>query len=161
MTGPLNDPVNDPLNDDELMARVRAAFDDLDPVPERILAAGRSALRWRAPSAALAERVLDRTVRAAEGVRGGPVRALTFTCPGLTVELEVTGAGRNREITGRLVPPAPALVQVRHADLGTEAPAAGVDATGLFCLPDVPAGLVSLVLSRPDGTTVVTSWIRL
>lgn len=148
------------MNDDDLMSRVRAAFEVLDPVPDDVLAAGRSALAWRMPSAALAELARDRAGHAG-GVRGGTGRALTFACPGLTVEIEVSASGPGHEITGRLVPAAPAAVEVRHAGLAAGELTARAEDAGLFCLPRVPAGLVSLVLRLPDGTSVVTSWIRL
>ncbi|MFB4301984.1 hypothetical protein [Actinomadura sp. NTSP31] len=148
------------MNDEELMAGTRAAFDALDPVPEGVLAAARSALGWRTPSAALAELREDLGGRPAAGVRGAAGRSLTFACPGSTVEIEVAGDGRHREITGRLVPPAAADIVVRHPGLPPDRPVARTGATGLFCLPDVPEGLVSLLFRLPDGTSVVTSWIR-
>ncbi|WP_242906193.1 hypothetical protein [Actinomadura terrae] len=149
------------MNDDELLARVRAAFDTLDPLPEAVLAAGRSALAWRTPSAVLAALTGDLAGRVAGTVRGGGVRALTFTGPGLTVEVEVARSGWDREITGRLIPSADVVVYVRHPDLAPGEVTARVEASGLFCLPRVPDGVVSLDLRFPDGTSVVTSWIRL
>ncbi|SFQ09989.1 hypothetical protein K8Z49_14190 [Actinomadura madurae] len=149
------------MNDDELMAQVRDAFEILDPVPADVLAAARASIAWRTPSAALAELALDRGGRAAAGVRGGAGRTLTFACPDRTVEIEVTRDGRHREITGRLVPPAAALVQVRHRDLTAGALTARAEPGGLFCLPRVPSGLVSLVFRLDGGASVVTSWVRL
>ncbi|WP_433463000.1 hypothetical protein [Spirillospora sp. CA-128828] len=149
------------MNDDELMAEVRDAFGVLDPVPENVLAAARASIAWRAPAATLAELTHDRAGRPAAGVRGGAARTLTFTCPGSTVEIEVSPDGRHREITGRLVPSAAALVQVRHRDLPEGGVTARAEPAGLFCLPRVPAGLVSLTFRLDDGTSIVTSWIRL
>lgn len=145
------------MNDDELMAGVRDAFTVLDPVPGDVLAAGRAALAWRLPAATLAALALERTAGAAPGTRGGTVRTLTFTCPDATVEVEVAGAGRFRELTGRIVPAA-ASVAVRHRDLPPDPAGARVEPGGLFCLPEVPAGLVSLVFRLDGGTSVVTSW---
>ena len=133
----------------------------LDPVPYSVLSAGRSAIRWRMPSAVLAELSGDQTRPMAAGIRGRTARTLTFTCPGLTLEVEVAGTGRHREITGRLVPSAPALIEVRHPDLAPGELTARAESGGLFCLPRVPEGLVSLVLRFADGTSVVTSWITL
>lgn len=87
------------MNDDELMAGVRETYQVLDPVPAAVLAAARASIAWRAPAARLAELEHDRGGRAA-GVRGGPARTLTFTCPGVTVEIEVTPDGRLRRSTG-------------------------------------------------------------
>ncbi|MUN35964.1 hypothetical protein [Actinomadura litoris] len=127
------------MNDDELLARVRAAFETLDPLPEGVLAAGRSALAWRAPSSVLAGLTGDLAGRVASGVRGGGVR----------------------EITGRLIPSAAADVHVRQPGLAPGEVTARVEPGGLFCLPRVPEGVVSLDLRFPDGTSVVTSWVRL
>jgi hypothetical protein len=149
------------VNDDELMAQIRSAFEVLDPVPADVMAAARASIAWRVPSAALAELSHDRGVRAPAGVRGAAGRTLTFTCPGREVEIEVAPDGRHREITGRLVPSAAALVQVRHPELPPEGITARAEPAGLFCLPRVPAGLVSLVFRLDDGTSIVTSWIRL
>lgn len=149
------------MNDEELMARVRDVFEVLDPVPESVLAAARASIAWRAPSATLASLAHDRAGRAAAGVRGGTGRVLTFTCPGSTVEIEVSATGRDREITGRLLPSGPALVQVRHPDLPPDGITARAEPAGLFHVPRVPAGLVSLVFRLDDGTSIVTSWINL
>ena len=154
------------MNDDELMSGVRDAFELLDPVPADVLAAARASIAWRTPSAALAELAHDRPARAAAGVRGAADRPLTFACPGSAaeveaVEIEVAERGRHREITGRLVPSAAAVVQVRHRDLPPGGLTAHAEPAGLFCVPDVPEGLVSLVFRLDDGSSIVTSWIHL
>ncbi|TDD85772.1 hypothetical protein [Actinomadura rubrisoli] len=149
------------MNDDDLMAGVRAAFDLIDPVPETVVSAGRSAIGWRMPSARLAGLAADQPERVVDGVRGGPDRSLVFTLPGLSVEIEVAGTGRDREVTGRIVPSCPAAVHVRHRDLAPDGLTTRADSTGLFCLPQVPEGLVSLVLRFEDAASVVTSWVRL
>ncbi|GAA4306419.1 hypothetical protein GCM10023178_73370 [Actinomadura luteofluorescens] len=79
----------------------------------------------------------------------------------MTVEIEVTPDGRLREIHGRLVPSAAALVEVRHRDLPPGGITARTEPAGMFWLPRVPTGLVSLILRLDDGTSIVTSWIRL
>lgn len=144
------------MNDDELMTRVRGVFELLDPVPEHVLAAGSSAYRHRLPDAALAE-LTDDHGGAPAGARGAGDRLLTFAGPGLTVELEVCGTGRGRELTGQLSPATSARLQVRH-------PAGRltgrVDPAGRFTIAEVPSGLVSLVFLLPDATSIVTSWVR-
>ncbi|MFC4052267.1 hypothetical protein ACFOY4_21500 [Actinomadura syzygii] len=151
------------MNDDELMAGVRGAFETLDPVPDEVLAAARAAFALRVPSATLAELSHDRAGQTAAGVRGTAGRVLTFACPDGTVEVEVEVAahGRDRELTGRLVPPSAALVRVRHLELPPDGITARAESAGLFCLPGVPAGLASLVFHLDDGTSIVTSWVRL
>ncbi|MBC6462387.1 hypothetical protein [Actinomadura sp. HBU206391] len=141
--------------EEELMAEVRAAFAALEPLPEGVLAAGRATLAWRMPDATLAELVTD-SLSGAPGVRGTS-RLLTFGGADLEVEVEVSGAGRDLELVGRLSPPAPAQVRVRH--LSGEL-TARVDRTGHFIVSGVPSGLLSLVFRLPDAGSIVTSWVR-
>ncbi|WP_433335778.1 hypothetical protein [Spirillospora sp. CA-294931] len=142
------------MTEDELVAQVRAAFDRLDPVPDEVIASGRAALRSRLRGAALIDLTCERV--GAEGVRGaGPTR-LIFTGAGVKVEIEIGGGG----IAGRLSPPVPARVRMRHPDPVAEPPTTSADAAGQFAFPYVRAGLMSLVLDLPDGTSVVTSWAR-
>lgn len=145
------------MTDDELMATVRATFQAYEPVPVPVLAAASAAFRWRDAEASLA-RLTDDSRRLPAGLRGGASRLLTFSGTDLSVEIEVTGAGRAREIAGQLLPPVPAQVWARHPDgeLTTRA-----DAVGQFVVSDVPPGLVSLLFQLPDATSIVTSWIRL
>lgn len=142
------------MTDEELMTEVRAAFAVLDPVPEAVLSAAREALSWRNPNAALLELVAD--ARAAAGARGTS-RLLSFGGADLAVDIEVSAEGTARELVGRLSPPAPAHVRVRHA--GGEL-TCRAEPTGHFIVTDVPAGLVSLVFRLPDATAIVTSWVR-
>ena len=48
-------------------------------------------------------------------VRGGPEwRQLSFRASGLTIELEITGGGDYRRLTGQLIPRQSAVVDIRH-----------------------------------------------
>ncbi|MCW2903256.1 MAG: hypothetical protein JWO67_5521 [Streptosporangiaceae bacterium] len=141
--------------DEELMDEVRAAFAALDPVPALVLAAGREAIRWREPDAALAVLAGESRTGVA-GVRGAS-HLLTFEGGHLVVEIEVNGTGADRELVGRLSPPAPAHVRVRH--FGGEL-TARVDRAGHFIVSGVPSGLVSLVFRLPNASSIVTSWVR-
>ncbi|MQY08278.1 hypothetical protein [Actinomadura macrotermitis] len=143
------------MNEQELVRQIRAAFQAIDPVPEGVLAAGRSALSWRVPGAGLAELAGEQDAPARPGVRGGRERTLTFTGPDVTVELEVA----DEAVTGRLTPPSPARLRVRDAVRGEVVTSA--DESGRFLLPGAAEGLVSLVFELPDASSVVTSWIRL
>lgn len=148
------------MNDD-LLARVRVAYQALDPVPAEVLATARSALTWRVPGAELAEPApADAGPPAA--LRGGEgPRALTFAASRTVIELEIDGPGHGGGIAGRLAPPMPAEVRVRHLALVPEQPRARADQAGHFALPALPEGLVSLAFLLPDGSSIVTSWIRL
>lgn len=145
------------MTDEELIDVVRAAFETYESVPESVLAAAAGAFRWRTGEASLARLVEDNRELPA-GSRGEASRLLTFAGTDLAVEIEVTGTGRSREIAGRLHPAAPAEVSVRCP--GGQL-TAYTDGTGEFVAPDVPSGLVSLLFRLDDGTSIVTSWIRL
>ncbi|WP_067483068.1 hypothetical protein [Actinomadura hibisca] len=147
--------------DDELLGRVRAAFQAVDPVPEGVVAAGRAAFAWRVPGAGLAELADEQEERVLAGARGGRVRALTFTGAGVTVEVEVHDTGRGRELTGRLTPAVAARVRLRHVGLESDGAVVEASASGHFVFAQVPEGLASLVFELPDASTVVTSWVRL
>ncbi|MFI0448635.1 hypothetical protein [Actinomadura sp. 6N118] len=150
------------MNEDKLLAALRAAFQALDPIPEDVLAAGRSAITWRRSDAALVELADDHNRPLPTGVRGVTTRLLTFAGTELSVEIEVTGTDRaTRELTGRLVPACGAHVRVRHLTHAHEVLSARTDKAGQFVLPQVPEGLVSLEFRLSDATSVVTSWVRL
>ncbi|MFC4912659.1 hypothetical protein [Actinomadura gamaensis] len=162
------------MNDKPLLDELRVAFERLDPVPDDVLAAGRSALTWRDPDADLAELTDERDhglvgargagnagsagSAASEGGAGGP-RLLTFRASGRTVELQVSGTGRDLALSGRLAPASAADIRLRHPH--TDELFARADETGCFVLTAVPDGLISLVFHLPDASCVVTSWIRL
>ncbi|WP_026416845.1 hypothetical protein [Actinomadura oligospora] len=144
---------------EEFLDELRAAFDHIDPVPKEVLAAGRSALSWREPDADLAE-LTDEKERQLAGARStSGLRVLTFNAPGRTVEVEISGAGQDVALTGRLAPATVADVRLRHPNAAEQS--ARADETGRFVLTAVPEGLVSLVFHLPDASCVVTSWIRL
>ena len=140
------------MTEPELLDLVRAAFARIDAVPAETQRMARGAIGWLDPSAALAE-LTDDLLPEATGVRAGPgTRLLTFTGPGVTIESEVTA----HELVGRLIPPAPARIEVRPGPQTVRA-----DRTGHFTLPEPPPGLLSLVFHLPDSTSIVTSWVRL
>lgn len=141
--------------DRELLAALRDAWDQVDPVPAFVLEAARGAFAWRDIDTELAELVSDSRLEETS-VRGldGP-RLLTFTAGGLTVEVEVAVTPGGRDIVGQRVPPQPATVTIR-----CNGPDRVVDADelGRFSAAGVPAGPVSL-LCRGGGPTHATSWV--
>lgn len=147
--------------DTALLGELRALFDEVDPVPSTVLAAGRASWTWRTMEAELAELVADteRAGLAGAGVRSGDgPRLLTFQAPELTVEVEVAAYGDRRRLVGQLVPPVAATVEVRCADHATPV-VTRADELGRFRVDGVPAGPVSLVCRPGSGPTVVTSWL--
>jgi len=95
-------------------------------------------------------------------VRGAPEwRQLSFRTSGLTIELEITGAGEDRRLMGQLIPRQPAVVDIRHPGgvISVEA-----DTLGRFSAEAVPLGQVSLrcrLGPETDQSSVVTGWISI
>src|ERR1700691_4154894 len=93
-------------------------------------------------------------------VRGSPEwRQLSFRASGLTIELEITGTGHDRRLTGQLIPRQPAVVDIRHAGgvITVEA-----DELGRFSAEAVPPGQTSLrsrLGPATDQSSVVTGWV--
>ncbi|NGO44102.1 hypothetical protein [Streptomyces ureilyticus] len=144
--------------DDALEDALRQAAAILDPVPAELrhIAVEAYALHaLRDMDAELAELTFDSVVDAAP-VRGADVpRMLTFSTSALTVDVEVTVEG----MTGQLLPPQPARIEI----LGTAQPAAATTVTademGRFLCEGVLTGPFALRL-RTDEEVVVTEWLR-
>jgi len=86
---------------------------------------------------------------------------LSFRASGLTIELEITGTGDERLLTGQLIPRQPAVVDIRHADgvITVEA-----DELGRFSTEAVPPGQISLrsrLGPATDQSSVVTGWVTI
>ncbi len=140
--------------DDELADALRALGRRLDPEPDELARAAAAAYACRTAGADVAplayDSVLDDDLAAA-GASPGPARRLTFVGRDLTVEVEVS---EGRALTGRIVPPGPAEVEVRWPG---GCAAAVTDILGRFRVPAVPPGPVSVRWEGP----VVTEWISL
>jgi hypothetical protein len=151
--------VGESVEDAKLLRRIGAMFDSIDPVPADVIASARSALAWRTMDAQLA-RLIEESELVGTAVRAhGEQRLLTFEAPGVTVAIEATEINGARKLIGQLVPSGPHHVELetaRHADRLITAP---VDHLGRFTLAAVPAGLVRLRCTMPDGGQVVTEWV--
>jgi hypothetical protein len=84
-------------------------------------------------------------------------RHLSFRTSGLTVELEITGTGTDRKLTGQLIPRQRAAVDIRHPG-GVITVEAGV--LGQFSAEAVPLGQISL-RCHLGHSDVVTGWITI
>jgi hypothetical protein len=140
--------------DDDLLAELRRIAARVDPVPDDVVAAAKSAIAWRTIDAELLELVDDAPLA---GVRGGGDVAtlLSFRGPGLAVEIEILVVGRRRRIDGQLVPGQPGRVEV-HQRAGRVEVAA--DEAGRFSAGDLAPGPVSLRCQAPAGHWVETDW---
>ena len=152
-------------DDERLLGELRRLAMDLDPVPAQVVDAATGSLTWRRIDAELAELAFDSAEldERMAGVRGGGTpRLLTFAASvtvEVTLELEVVEvAPGRRRLLGRVVPPQPATVEIRHPAGATVATA---DQHGMFLAEGVPAGPISLrwrLLHHPNQAVVETDW---
>lgn len=129
-----------------------------DAVPPPLLQAALDAYGWRTVDAELAGLVFDSLAAAGAPVRGPhPDRLLSFEADGLTIDLEITGTGPVRAVTGQIVPPQRAAIEVRQADGVT---ALETDELGRFRSEALGPGPFSL-RCRTDGRQVTTDWMAI
>ncbi len=152
-----------PKDDDALLAELAGIFARVDPVPDEVTLAARSALAWRSMDAELAELLHDSALEAQPlaGVRstGGGWRALTFETPdGIAIEVEVAVERSKRSLIGQLVPPGLAKVVVRFP--GAEFPV-HTDELGRFQATGLRPGPVSLRCELADGRAIETGWVTI
>jgi hypothetical protein len=145
-------------DDEELLAALKQALGDRRAVPPELVEAGKNAFAWHNIDAELAQLTYDST-RGADHVastRAEPaaVRALTFTSPRLTIELEVTGDS----LLGEVIPPQAAAIEVQ-ARTGAGR-AVHTDEVGSFTIRPIPRSPFRL-RCRAAGIDVLTSWITL
>ena len=139
-----------------LLAQVRDAVEEHDPVPANVVAAAKASLTWRTLDAELAELTDDSALTLA-GVRSSGQRSLVFESPVATVGLEVEPSGGDRRLTGQIVVPRAASVEVRHRGGRTDVEA---DDQGRFSVESVPAGRLSLLCHfAGESRDLVTSWV--
>ena len=146
-------------DENRALALLREGLDQADPVPERVQRAAEAAWTWRTIDAELASLTHDSLVDEQPALlrSGGDVRTLTFESPRVTVEVEL---GDDRSLTGQIVPPQPALVDLLHG--GATVASAQANDNGIFFLDDLPNGPMSLVcraLDEPPSWTVRTEWM--
>lgn len=154
-----NRSVGESVEDAKLLRRIGAMFDHLDPVPDAVTAAARAAFAWRDIDAQLA-RLIDAEQLVGAATRAhGEHRLLTFEAPGVTVAIEATEINGARKLVGQLVPSGPHSVALESADEAARPLSAPVDHLGRFTLNSVPAGLIRLRCTLPDGAQVVTEWV--
>src|SRR5437762_11114526 len=144
--------------DDLLIDELRSVVAELDPVPDRVLAAARGSFTWRTIDVELAALAYDSVLdedRLALVRSGDAARLLTFETPELSVELEVTVVGKQRRIVGQLVPPSAGVVELRHAGglLTLDA-----DELGRFAAEGVEPGPVSLRCRAAGAAAIATEW---
>jgi hypothetical protein len=129
-------------------------------MPDDVVTAARAAISMAALDAELATLVYDSSF-GDEDTRalvrsGGGSRELTFEAPSLTVEIELHSGVRR--LLGQLVPPGPAVVEVRSPEGSVTVEA---DHLGRFAADAVPTGPVSLRCRSGSGPLTETEWVIL
>jgi hypothetical protein len=160
------------LGDEQLLAELARVMDAAEPVPARVVAAGKAAWTWRTVDAELAELAHDSglldqravTVRGSSALEGpdaqqAVLRWMTFASDNLSIELEVTSDA----VLGQLVPPRSATVELELLEVpkGTAGARIPVDDLGWFQVSPIPAGRFRLRCTVEPGSSVVTGWITL
>ncbi len=150
--------VTDGLGDEALFAALRQAIRTRQAVPPEFVEAAKSAFAWRNIDAELAQLTYDSTQAPAAAApmraEAASIRALTFTSPRLTVELEVT----EDSLLGQIVPAQAAMIEVQTRE-GAES-AAPSDEIGCFSVHPIPHGPFRL-RCRTGDIDVLTGWITL
>jgi len=157
--------MSDQPDDRELEEEIRRAAARLDPVPPELTAAAVDAFAFRDLDAELAELAFDSLLDAdpATLVRGsaGP-RLVSFTAGELSIDIEVAGAGPDRQLMGQIMPPGPVRVEFRRRDGATTSTEA--DELGRFSAASLRPGPLSLRVSGAAGQprpAVVTDWLSI
>jgi hypothetical protein len=143
-----------------LLARLRRVLQQVDPVPEHLLASCRALFGLRGLDEELAELVRDSTEERERllAVRGeGDVRLISFETGPVAVELQVTERGEVRDLIAQV-----SGTEVVRAEVETPAGRRHVPIQdSVFTLEGVAAGLLRLRLLTGAGRDLVTSWVRI
>jgi hypothetical protein len=147
------------LTDDQLIEMLGQALSAAEPVPAHALEAAYETMSAETFDAELARLVFDSATDQLVGVRGAAdtTRQVTFSAPGVEIEIMVMSEGERRLI-GQLVPPQSATVELRHGD---EVRETGCDNLGRFQFGNVPTGEIRLAITTEDGSKVMTEWLVL
>jgi hypothetical protein len=147
-------------DDEELLAAVGEAVKARQAVPEWFVETGKNAYAWHNIDAELAQLTYDSDSDADQGrtaaVRSeaASIRALTFTSPRLSIELEVNESS----LVGQIIPPRAGTLEVHTSAGVTSSP---VDEIGCFAVDPIPSSPFRLRCRTDDGTDVLTGWITL
>jgi hypothetical protein len=146
-------------DEDQLLATLRRALAARRAVPQEIVHAAKNAFAWHDIDAELAQLTYDsaHAAAAAGSTRSetATIRALTFTSPRLTIDLEVTAEA----LLGQITPMQTATIEV-HTHRGP-ADTMTSDEIGCFAIRPIPAGAFRLHCVAPPDLDVFTSWITL
>ena len=143
-------------DDEQLLAALREAVRDRQAVPPWFVEMATNAYAWHNVDAELAQLTYDSETdlarAAATRSEAASIRALTFTSPHLTLELEVA----ENSLIGQIIPPRRGAIEQQASD--GETVTAPIDEIGCFYIQPVPTGPFRLRCRTEDGIDVVTNW---
>jgi len=146
-------------DDEKLLATLQQALSDRRAVLPELVEAGKNAFTWHNIDAELAQLTYDSACGAdhlaSTRAESATVRALTFTSPRLTIELEVT----EDSLLGQALPPQAATIEVQvRTGAGR---VVHTDEIGCFTIRPIPRSRFRLRAQAAAGIDVLTSWIKL
>jgi len=154
--------VTDGWDDEEFLTVLQQALSGRRDVPPEFVAAAKSAYAWRNIDVELAQLTYDSTCdyapvrsEAAASSEAASIRALTFTSPHLSIELEVM----EDSLFGQVHPAQAASVEV-HARTDPET-AIPTDEVGCFVIHPIPRSPFRLRCRAAASIDVLTSWLTL
>ena len=149
----------DSWDDDELLGALSEALRARQAVPGWFVETGKNAYAWHNIDAELAQLTYDSSrdqdTVAAMRSEVASIRALTFTSPHLSLELEVTESS----LLGQIVPPGAGTLETQTRAGATTSTT--VDEIGCFVVDPIPASPFRLRCRTADGMDVLTGWITL
>ncbi|MGO9957376.1 MAG: hypothetical protein ACLP50_15645 [Solirubrobacteraceae bacterium] len=149
-----------------LVSDLRALIGDTDPVPPLVTEAAKAAFGWRRLDADLAELLADSSLETESLARtrgaGAPVRSVTFSAGGLTIDIEIHSDGAQRTLLGQLSPRQSVTIEIQTLD-DNQAATAATDSLGRFRARITGGHQIRLrIVGEPPSATVVeTSWVMI
>jgi hypothetical protein len=151
--------VREGWDDEQLLAALREAMRARQAVPSWFVETATNAYAWHNIDAELAQLTYDSESDADRlaAVRSetASIRALTFTSPHLSLELEVTESS----LLGQIIPPRAGTLETQTGAGATTTTT--VDEIGCFVVDPIPASPFRLRCRTSDGMDVLTGWITL
>lgn len=151
--------MSDIRDDERLLAALKEALEARPAVPPDFVEFGKNAYVWHNIDAELAQVTYDSSheQHSAPSMRSetASIRALTFTSPHLTIELEVN----EDSMLGQVIP-----IQEVTIEIQTRTGATGtipVDEVGYFPIRPIPDSPFRLHCRTTDSSDVMTVWITL
>jgi hypothetical protein len=150
--------VREGWDDEQLLAALREAMKARQAVPSWFVEMATNAYAWHNVDAELAQLTYDSETdlarAAATRSEAASIRALTFTSPHLTLELEVAESS----LIGQIIPPRAGILEIHTTAGVTSSP---VDEIGCFAVDPIPASPFRLRCRTADGIDALTGWVTL